>query len=141
MGYLTERVSYLRGLVDGIKLDENSPESRIFGEIIELLDDMATSIESIDDKQNLLEENLTETQDDLYGFLYGEEDEEDEDEYDEEDDEEFFEEFVCPNCGESLPVDEELLESEEEITLECPGCGEKVTITYEDDEDEGEDEE
>ena len=146
MGYLSERVSYLRGLVDGIKLDDNSPESRIFGEIIELLDDMAMSIESIDDKQNDISEELAETQEDLYDFLYGDEDvdgDEDEDEFDEDEDDEdyddFLKDFVCPNCGEVLPVDEELLDSEEEITLECPGCGEKVSITLEDDDDPRED--
>ena len=125
MGYLSERVSYLRGLVDGIKLDENSPESRIFGEIIELLDDMASSIENIDEKQNDISEELADTQEDLYDFLYDDEDAD-------EDEDDFIEEFRCPNCGEILPVDEELLESDEEITLDCPGCGEKVTISTED---------
>ncbi len=128
MGYLTERVSYLRGLVDGIKLDENTPESRIFGEIIELLDDMASSIENIDEKQNDISEDLADTQEDLYDFLYGDEDETEDDEGDEE----FYEEFRCPNCGEILPVDDELLESDEDITLKCPGCGEEVTISTED---------
>lgn len=138
MGYLTERVSYLRGLVDGIKLDENSPESRIFAEIIELLDDMATSIEDVDEKQSDMLEEFSDLQDDVINHIYGEDDldeDYDDDRDEDEDDGEFDpEEFVCPNCGEILPVDEDLLESEEEITLDCPGCGEKVTITLEDDE-------
>lgn len=125
MGYLTERVSYLRGLVDGIKLDESSPESRIFAEIIELLDDLASSVESIDEKQNDISEELADTQEDLYDYLYGEEDEDDE----------FYEELRCPNCGEILPIDEDLLESDEEITLKCPGCGEDVTISSEEEPD------
>ncbi len=135
MGYLTERVSYLRGLIDGIKLDESSPESRIFSDIVELLDDMATSIESIDEKQNDISDELCETQEDLYDFLYGVDDDDPED-FDEDEDEDYTEEFTCPNCGEILPVDEDLLDSEEEITIECPGCGEKVTISLEDDDED-----
>jgi hypothetical protein len=41
MGYLSERVSYLRGLADGLSLNKESAESRLFDEIIELLDDIS----------------------------------------------------------------------------------------------------
>ena len=43
MGYLSERVSYLRGLADGLSLNKESAESRLFDEIIELLDDISSS--------------------------------------------------------------------------------------------------
>lgn len=147
MGYLTERVSYLRGLVDGINLDKNTPESRIFDEIIELLDDIATSVEGLDEKQNELEEEIAVAQDDIVDLNdyvdtldpdYDPEDDEDDDEFEDVEEEEYYDEFECPNCGEILPIDEALLESDEDITLTCPGCGEVVTISFEDEDDDAE---
>ena len=40
MGYLSERVSYLRGLADGMKLNEDTNEGRLLKEIIEVLPGM-----------------------------------------------------------------------------------------------------
>ena len=146
MGYLAERVSYLRGLVDGISLDKSSPESRIFDEILELFEDIVTSVEAIDEKQDALTEELEYTREDVDALFYDEDfededddeddEEDDEDEYDDYEEEEYYDEFECPNCGEILPVDEALLDTEDEITLTCPGCGEKVTISFVDDEDD-----
>ncbi len=145
MGYLAERVSYLRGLVDGISLDKSSPESRIFDEILELFEDIVTSVEAIDEKQDSLTEELEYTREDVDALYYDDDDFEDDDEDEDEDDEdyeeeEYYDEFECPNCGEVLPVDEALLDTEDEITLTCPGCGEKVTISFVDDEEDEEDE-
>ena len=157
MGYLAERVSYLRGLVDGINLDKDAPESRIFDEILELLDDMATSIEGLEEKQDEAIEELANTQEDvdgLYSILedeYLDEDDDYDDDYDDSDDEdgeweiydeagEYTENLQCPNCGEVLPVDLDLID-EGEIVIKCPECGEDVTIfaEFEDDDEDEED--
>ncbi len=34
--------------------------------------------------------------------------------------------FVCPNCGQELEIDGELLETEEELT--CPACGNSFSV-------------
>lgn len=139
MGYLAERVSYLRGLVEGINLDKNTNESRIFDEIIELLDDMAASIEGLEQDQQDISDELEETQidiDDLYETVYGDEGdyfEGDDDCAFDDEDEEYCEELACPNCNAVLPVDTELLDSDE-IVIKCPECGEEVTIELVDDE-------
>lgn len=144
MGYLAERVSYLRGLVEGINLDKSSNESRIFDEIIELLDDMATSIEGLEADQQDLSDELEETQldvDDLIDAVFDDEDLYDED-YDEEgfdEEDEYCEELACPNCGAILPIDVDLLE-EDEIVIKCPDCGEDVTIEFVDEDDEADEE-
>ena len=52
MGFLSERVSYLRGLADGMKLDQNTNEGKLLKEIIELLDDIAVSVEDMEEVQN-----------------------------------------------------------------------------------------
>lgn len=145
MGYLSERVSYLRGLVEGINMDKNSNESRIFDEIIELLDDMATSIEGLEETQVDLSDELEETQidvDNLVDAVYGDDEdyEYEGDDEDEAEEEEYCETLECPNCGAVLPVDVELLE-EDELVIKCPDCGEDVTITLVDDEEADEDNE
>ena len=40
MKYLREKVSYLKGLADGLPLDENTNEGKVLRAIIEVLDDM-----------------------------------------------------------------------------------------------------
>ena len=41
---LNEKVSYLRGLAEGLGLDENTNEGKLFTHIIDILDDMANAI-------------------------------------------------------------------------------------------------
>ena len=133
--------------MDVISLDKSSPESRMFDEILELFEDIVTSVEAIDEKQDSLTEELEYTREDVDAHYYDDDDfeDDDEDEDEDEDDEDYeeeedYDEFECPNCGEVLPVDEALLDTEDEITLTCPGCGEKVTISFVDDEEDEEDE-
>ena len=38
---LTEKISYIRGLCDGLELDESKPEVKVLNAIVDLLDDMA----------------------------------------------------------------------------------------------------
>ena len=52
MGYLSERVSYLRGLADGLKIDEDTNEGKLFKLIIDVIDDIAVSVEDVEDTQN-----------------------------------------------------------------------------------------
>ncbi len=129
MGYLAERVSYLRGLADGLSLNKESAESRLFDEIIELLDDIAASVEGIEEQQDDLvdevsdmEESICDLEEEVYADEY----------YDDEDC--VCEELACPNCGTVLPIDAELLD-EDEIHITCPTCNEDVTIELEDEDD------
>ena len=38
---LTERIAYIRGLAEGLKLDESKDEVKVINAIIDLLEDMA----------------------------------------------------------------------------------------------------
>ena len=124
MGYLIERVSYLRGLADGMKLNKEADEVRLLEEVIELIDDIATSVESLEEQQDDLSEivaNLEEDFCDLEDYIYEDED----------DDELCCDEIECPNCGSILSIDEDLITDDDSITVQCPGCGEDVTIDFE----------
>lgn len=118
---LTEKVAYLKGLMDGLDIDEGSKEGRVFTAILDVLDDMAMTISDIEDGMDLvtdqiegIDEDLEELMNDMYS---------DDDDYDEEDldfDGELYE-VVCPKCNDTICVDEEMLDEGE---IECPGCGE-----------------
>jgi hypothetical protein len=77
MGYLSERVSYLRGLADGLSLNKESAESRLFDEIIELLDDISSSVEGLEeqhgdlaDEVSDMEESICDLEEEVYADAY-----------------------------------------------------------------------
>ena len=142
---ILEKVAYLKGLAEGLGLDSKSKEGKLLSVIIDVLDDMALEIQDIQEEQAELEEGLDAVSDDLSeveSYLYEAEDEEDEDDGEEDEDgEEPVYETTCPNCGEEVFFDEDILD---EGCVRCPNCGENLefdlTDLSEEDED-GEDEE
>lgn len=133
---LTERIAYIRGLADGLGLDENKDEVKVIKAIIDLLEDMAYDVvdmESIvDDVCNQvdeIDEDLAEVEDELYGDEDSEWWDEDDvdDDFDGFDDDEAYYEVTCPACGETTIVDEDaLIEGE----LDCPMCGAEIEFDF-----------
>jgi hypothetical protein len=124
-----ERVAYLRGLSDGLDIDEKSKEGKLFAAIIGVLEEMAEEIDLLDEGQQELDEyvdaidqDLAQVEDDIY--------EEDEDE-----DEDGYIEVECPNCHETVYLDEDMFEEDEEEII-CPNCNEPIHLECEC-EDEG----
>lgn len=120
MGYLKEQVSYIRGLVDGLDLDETK-ESRVINAMISLLDDMTDSIQGCESSIDDLNENMESLNDDLSDVEDCVYECEDDDDIDED-----FTELECPHCGESVYFDPELVESEADLT--CPNCGKTIVV-------------
>jgi DNA-directed RNA polymerase subunit delta len=141
---LKARVSYLRGLADGVELGEETKEQKILQKMIDLLEGITEELEQVRvDYEELFEyteaidDDLTELEDDFY-------EDEDDDDYDYDFDEDDFEggfSIECPNCREIVVVDEDLLDQEEAIEVICPGCGEAVLIDDEEWEEAPEDKE
>ena len=126
---ITEKVAYLRGLMEGMELDVEKKEGKLLAAIIDILDDIALEIEDLKDYADELGEGLDAVSDDLEDVedLLFDEDEED-DEYEEEDFDELDEDedcyaTTCPTCEEEIFFDESILEDGEII---CPNCGEKL---------------
>ena len=131
MEYLGEKVAYLRGLADGMKIEESSNEGRLLKGIIDVLDDFAATIADLEDSQELLsehiesiDEDLAEVESEVYEDM---EDEEFDEDYDDEEEVEYFE-VECPNCHETVYLDEDMFDNEEEIT--CPNCKETIEIEF-----------
>lgn len=120
-----ERVAYLKGLADGMKMDDSTNEGKLLLNIIGVLEDMAGDMAGLEEDLEGLADQVDEIDDDL-AFLeevvY--EDEEDDDL----DDEELYE-VECPSCGDIICIDEEMLDEGE---IDCPSCGEKLEFELED---------
>ena len=126
---ITEKVAYLKGLAEGLGLDKDSKEGKLFAAIIDVLDDMALEIEDMQELQMELSEGLDAVSDDLEDIedIVYEEWDEDDDYEDEEDEEEEDSEdcyaTTCPTCEEEIFFDESILEEGEVV---CPNCGERL---------------
>ena len=69
-----EKVAYLRGLADGLKLTDTSAEGKVLLNVIEVLDDLALSVTDLEDAVEELGEVVDAIDDDLQDVedaLYG----------------------------------------------------------------------
>ena len=135
---VSEKVAYLKGLLEGLKLDENSDSAKVFRAIVDVLDEVALEIEDLTDEVKEIGDGLDVVSDDLgdvEDVVFEDEDEDDEDE----DDDEPVYATTCPECEEEILFDESYLE---DGAITCPNCGAKLEFDAEDinaDKDEDED--
>lgn len=135
---LTEKIAYIKGLCEGLSLDESKPEVKVINAIIDLLDDIAYDVQDMEELYDELSAQVDEIDEDLADVeseLYDDEelDDEDEDDFDDfddyDDDEDVFYEVTCGACGKKINVSEDvLLEGE----ISCPNCGEILEFDFSD---------
>ena len=94
---ITEKVAYLKGLMEGMKIDTETNEGKILSAMVDILEDIGLELEDLWNAQGEYEDDA----------------EEDEDCY----------ATTCPTCEETIYFDESVLEDGEVI---CPNCGEKL---------------
>lgn len=152
---ISEKSAYLKGLMDGLKLDTETNEGKMIAAIVDLLGDMTKKVVDIEDTTIAISDELDEIEEDLDAiedYILDEEDDEDDDyvdedgwdddEDDEEDDgEEGFDfgdeettvyEVQCV-CGNIIDFDEDVLESG---SIVCDKCGETLEFSFDDDEED-----
>lgn len=122
---ITERVAYLKGLIEGLGIDETQKEGKVIKVMAEILDDLAFSVADIEDGITELGEQVEAIDEDLNTLEeeYYSEFDDDDDDFD--DNEQF--EVECPACGETLCIDEDMLELGE---MDCPNCGERLEFDF-----------
>ena len=127
---ITEKVAYLKGLMEGMKIDTETNEGKILSAMVDILEDIGLELEDLWNAQGELEDGLDVVSDDLEDIediVYDEDDEDEsfDDEYYEDDAEEDEDCYAttCPTCEETIYFDESVLEDGEVI---CPNCGEKL---------------
>ena len=105
---LTEKIAYIKGLAEGLSLDETKPEVKVINAIIDLLDDITYDVQDMEELYDELsgqvdeiDQDLADVEDEVFG-----EDDDDDDYYDDDFDEDFddednpFYEVTCSSCGE-----------------------------------------
>ena len=151
---ISEKSAYLKGLMDGLKLDTEASEGKMIAAIVDLLGDLSKKVTDIEDTTIAISDELDEIEEDLDAiedFIMDED--EDDDDYDDEDDYDFEDEdededyddegfdfgdedttiyeVECA-CGNIIDFDEETLEAG---SIVCDNCGETLEFSLEDDED------
>ena len=154
---ISEKSAYLKGLMDGLKLNTESDEGKMIAAIVDLLGDVTKKVMDIEDTTIAISDELDEIEEDLDAIedyiLDEDEDEDDDDEdywdFDDEDDEdeededseEGFDfgdedttvyEVQCA-CGNIIDFDEKVLESG---SIVCDKCGETLEFSFEDEDDQ-----
>ena len=147
---ISEKSAYLKGLMDGLKLDTEKDEGKMIAAIVDLLGDMSKRITDIEETTLAISDELDEIEEDLDAiedFIMDEEDDfdDEEDELDEWDEDEDYEEgfdfgdedstiyeVECA-CGEIINFDEEVLEKG---SMTCPNCGETLEFSFDDEDEE-----
>ena len=154
---ISEKSAYLKGLMDGLKLNTESDEGKMIAAIVDLLGDVTKKVMDIEDTTIAISDELDEIEEDLdaiedYILDEDEDDEDDDEDYwdfsdeddeddEDEDSEEGFDfgdedttvyEVQCA-CGNIIDFDEEVLESG---SIVCDKCGETLEFSFEDEDDE-----
>lgn len=122
---ISEKVAYLKGLAEGLDLDTvKSKEGKLISVMIGILEELAMSVEDLEenalnlgDEIDVLSDDLSDVEDVVF---------------DEEEDGDWFE-VECPTCGADILVDDDALTEGE---VECPACGTRYAMDLSDDEEE-----
>lgn len=150
---LNEQAAYLKGLMEGLEIDEQKKEGKVLKAMYDLLAELCDAVTDLDDDMDQVFDELDamdEDMDDLEEYVYGDDFDEEDEEEDEDGDEleaEVEYELTCPNCGAVTVVDEDTLFNQK---INCPNCGAEFDIEFEEcdgdcagcaEADEGEEEE
>jgi len=151
MSKLTDRVSFLKGMAAGMKLNMEKDANKLMMEMLSLMGEMAEEmqqmaeahadlndyVESIDDDLADLEETLfgdedaLEDEDDLEDVDVDDMDELDDEDEDEPADDELIS-YACPSCEHVIEFRASDVDFDEDFL--CPACGKPVFPELEEDE-------
>lgn len=137
MSYLKEKVAYLRGLAEGMEIGGDK-QGKLLNAMIAAMDEMADAIEENEATVMELDEcvdDIYESLDEIEDYLDDDDDDDDDDEFDEDD---FFE-MECPQCGETVYFDVDMMENDDDLI--CPNCNAVIVPVPEDDEDDEDEDE
>ncbi|HBQ26368.1 MAG TPA: AraC family transcriptional regulator [Syntrophomonas sp.] len=113
---ISEKVSYLQGLSEGLNISDGNPQGKIISGILGVLDDVSGILVDMRSEFNIVKDYIESIDDDLFEL------------------EENFKqntdviELRCDNCGEELCFDADLIEDDDVIEIICPRCNEVVFI-------------
>jgi phage FluMu protein Com len=112
---ISERVSYLQGLSEGLNITEGSPQGKIISGILNVLNEITDEITGIQHNFEEMRDYIKNVDDDLLDL---EESVLDDD----------YMEVECRNCGEQLYIEADIMDDEDVIEVTCPRCNEVIFI-------------
>ena len=131
---ICEKIAYIKGLAEGLGLDEATKEGKVLAAIIDLLGDITEEICDIEDGCDELMEQIDAVDEDLSALeeiIYEDDDECDCDcdDCDCDCEDEVYE-IECPACNDVIYLDADML-AEEGMT--CPNCGTELEFDFDSD--------
>lgn len=129
---ICEKISYIKGLAEGLSLDDTTKEGKVLSAIIDLLGDITEEICDIEDGCDELMEQIDAVDEDLSAveeLLYGDDDCDCDcdgcDDCDCDCDDEVYE-IECPACNDVIYLDSQMLEE----GMTCPNCGTELEFDF-----------
>jgi len=116
---ISEKVAYIKGLTDGMKIDDSTNEGKLTLAILDVLKDVAYDLEEIDETLDDMAEVVSDMEDslcDLEDEVFGEDD------YGYDFDDDLYE-ITCRGCGNTVSVDMSMLENG---SVNCPNCNDLI---------------
>lgn len=132
MGGLSDKVSFLRGMAEGMNLNPEKQENKLLLKMLEVLGDFSREIEALREEQDELidyMDSIDEDLSDLEETLF-------EDDLLDDDAAEGEMEYECPHCGYQTKFDLADFDFEEDYL--CPQCHKSFFPEVDDEEDEDE---
>ena len=160
---LTEKMSYLQGLLEGLEIDKSTKEGKalvqmaeVMSEMVLYVEDLQSQVDELTELCDILDQDLGAVEDDLYededdlacGECSGDcsncdeedgdwdaydwdddSDEDDEFDFGDDDDDDELYEITCPTCGDTILLDEGMID---EGSMNCPNCNELLEFNYDD---------
>ena len=130
MSKLTDRISFLKGMAAGMKLNMDKDANKLMLEMPTVMGEMAEEMAAMTEAHNDLNEYVESIDDDLADLeetLFGEEEMDGEDvdlDGDEDDEDEFGEDdlivYDCPHCGHEIEFRANDVDFDEDYL--CPEC-------------------
>ena len=133
MSKLTDRISFLKGMAAGMKLNMDKDSNKLMLEMLTVMGEMAEEMAAMTEAHNDLNEYVESIDDDLADLeetLFGEEDGEideemaegDEDEDDLGNDDLIV--YACPHCGHEIEFSASDVDFDEDFL--CPACDKPI---------------
>jgi rubrerythrin len=126
MSRLTDRISYLRGLAEGMKLNPDKDSHKLILGILEVLGEVGDSFEALAESHGELSDYVEAIDEDLADLEANLYDDENENlaEKSTDDDFEGMIEYECPHCGAKTEIDPDEVDFDEDAL--CPVCGKEL---------------
>ena len=138
MGELSNKVSYIKGLAEGVDLEDSKSVAKVIGKVLDVLSDLADSVEELELDMDEAYEMIDELDNSLCEIYdefdeeddFWDDDEEDVGDYDfDEDDDDDWYEFECPICHEDVMIEYDMIDDDNAII--CPNCHREIPLEFE----------